>query len=675
MESAMKWFGKQKASTTAGVVTLRGSSAQIPTLLAGVTLKPTFICAYVSPHLNIEEVASSVSSRFPGVALMMSTTAGELCGTTGELYCPTAERWDNVVIQCFDASLIERVEIAAVPLGCEDLRRGEVKITSRERIAQLARAIGKIQVGFAIDHHDTFAYVLFDGISSSESYFMEALYESGRFPCLFVGGSAGGKLDFKNTHLHDGLHRYENHALIAFVKMARGARFGVLKSQNFEPTGDSFHVIHASTERRFVRDVITQNGQVLSLIDSLCALFHCSPQELEGKLGEYSFAIRVGQQIYVRSVHGIDIEQGLIRFYCDIASGEELLLVKRTGFVATTERDYREFMRGKPSAPVAAILNDCILRRVYNTRELAGLGRVFQCAQAAGVSTFGEILGLNLNQTLTAIFFFRVGKGVEFHDDYVDNFVAHYADFRAFFLRRQIGKLSGLSRLMGELIGAYKRQDFNAQLDPNDFDENMAFVATGLNDLGKTLEQANSLREDVAQRIESCAQDLYASVGDLTGQVSQQEELVLGAGQTAEALTRDAEQVAGNARVLADASGRIRGVVEVIQQISDQTNLLALNAAIEAARAGDMGRGFAVVADEVRKLAEKSRKSAGEIGVDIASLAENIGKVAEEIEHQSSDVKAITGKLGEIQALTRNTSESAQHTRMVADSLKQLTDA
>jgi hypothetical protein len=32
-------------------------------------------------------------------------------------------------------------------------------------------------VDIDIDHRDTFAYVLFDGLSASESFFMEALYE------------------------------------------------------------------------------------------------------------------------------------------------------------------------------------------------------------------------------------------------------------------------------------------------------------------------------------------------------------------------------------------------------------------------------------------------------------------------------------------------------------------
>ncbi len=87
-----------------------------------------------------------------------------------------------------------------------------------------------------------------------------------------------------------------------------------------------------------------------------------------------------------------------------------------------------------------------------------------------------------------------------------------------------------------------------------------------------------------------------------------------------------------------------------------------------------MGRGFAVVADEVRKLAEKSRKSAGEIGLDIATLATNIGNVANEIEHQSQEVNTISGMLGEIMSLTDGTSITAQQTRVIADSLNQLTE-
>jgi hypothetical protein len=86
---------------------------------------------------------------------------------------------------------------------------------------------------------------------------------------------------------------------------------------------------------------------------------------------------------------------------------------------------------------VAGILNDCILRRLYNDKDLAHVRQALPCDQLAGFSTFGEILGLNLNQTLTAVFFFRVPEGAGFRDDYVDNFVAHYGEFKAFFLRRQ----------------------------------------------------------------------------------------------------------------------------------------------------------------------------------------------------------------------------------------------
>ncbi|MBL4743206.1 MAG: tetratricopeptide repeat protein, partial [Cycloclasticus sp.] len=89
------------------------------------------------------------------------------------------------------------------------------------------------------------------------------------------------------------------------------------------------------------------------------------------------------------------------------------------------------------------------------------------------------------------------------------------------------------------------------------------------------------------------------------------------------------------------SSGRIEGIITVINEIAFQTNILSLNAAIEAAQAGEHGRGFAVVATEVRHLAQRSADAAKEIKNLISESGEIVAggqEVATSVQEQMVEI-------------------------------------
>ena len=572
---------------------------------------PKLIIGFVSPHLNFANVVQKLKSALPReVHLVLSTSAGELCSIDGDkqttsLYSKNEGAWDQVVLQGFSVDMIEEVKTYSVSLKNEDILDGSFTKTAEERIANIKQEIDRVNLASIPDYKTTFGFTLLNGLTNSEGFFMEALYESGKFPCLIVGGSAACKFDTTKTYIYDGSKIVKQHAVITLITVAKGYRYGVFKSHNFEPTSKNFHVLDAHTSKYYVDSVIDLNtSKTKNIIDALTEHFHCTAENLESKLiPEYTFAIKIGEELYVRALKSIDLKEKKIYFYCDFATGDEMLLLKQTDFVKSTEKDYQAYTRNKPK-PLGAIFNDCVFRRLHNASSVNSL-KTFKDIPVVGFSSFGELLGVNNNITLAAIFFYKVEEGTVFKDDYVDNFVTKYADFVSYYQKRKITQQKIISGIFQEMLQHVKSSTPRIQ----------------------TLAEAIQNIIDSAKALDGEYDEIYKNVSEFTLDVD-------GSSQSSEELFSEIQQLNVNIK-------DIKNILLTISDIADQTNLLALNAAIEAARAGDHGRGFAVVADEVRKLAERTQKSLTETNGSVSLIVQKVNEISEKMEGTSEKLKYV----------------------------------
>jgi len=550
--------------------------------------------AFISPDLNFASAASSLRRLAGTTPLVAVSTAGELCAVGGgPLYRPADANRGKIVLQIFSADLLAAVSIHAVPLANEDIRRDAPNLPHQERIERITKSLTALRVPFAIDARDTLALAFVDGLSACENYFMEAVYRAGRFPCLFVGGSAGGTFDFRNTYLFDGERTLENHAIAIFIKLAKGKHYGVLKSQNFRKSGTSFVVFEADPDRRTVSSVINpESGEVLTLTQAVARALKCKPEALNDKLAGQTFGIEIEDELFVRSVAGIDLEKGSFRFFCDVNSGDELLLLQATDFVETTKRDFASFLQGKPK-PVAGILYDCLLRRLNNDKALAGLTGLWDMP-VAGFSTFGELFGININQTLTAVFFFDEQNGVEHRDQFVEDFPIHYARYSGYFTRCRLSRMEILNKLRGRMI--------------------------------RRLTDHFSSHTHLAEEIEGVihrTSEIRATIDGVRAAIVAKSDL--------SSRTMDDDMLQQEFDKLGHATSGLRAILGVINSITSQTNLLALNATIEAARAGEAGKGFGVVATEVKKLANDTKATLAQTQSAIAGMEDSLNTLGSNI--------------------------------------------
>lgn len=418
------------------------------------------LMGYVSPHCDFPAVAAQLRALSPAdTAIILVSSAGELCGgAAGSPYCTAEAPWNRIVLQSFSCELLAEVAVFAIPLPSEDIRAGRQRLSCEDRLHRLAESLEHVIPPVGSSYRDTFVLTFVDGLSHCENYLMEAIYRSGRFPFLFVGGSAGGKLDFLHTYLFDGRQVLEDHAILCFTKLAPGMRYAPFKTQNFRSTGTSFVVTDASPDLRIVRSVFDPaTMEEVSFVAALASTLRCASKELEARLTRMTFGVEVNGEMFVRSVASFNPVDGSAAFFCDVDLGDRLYLLEASDFLGTLTADFQRFLAGKP-APIGAIFNDCILRRLNNPNQLAQV-ETFHGFPLAGFSTFGEMFGININQTLTSIFLFGPDGG--FADDVIDRFPIHYSAFRSFFDTRKanrLGTLNGVHREQERVERALRRE-------------------------------------------------------------------------------------------------------------------------------------------------------------------------------------------------------------------------
>ncbi|MCW9033404.1 MAG: methyl-accepting chemotaxis protein [Rhodospirillales bacterium] len=175
------------------------------------------------------------------------------------------------------------------------------------------------------------------------------------------------------------------------------------------------------------------------------------------------------------------------------------------------------------------------------------------------------------------------------------------------------------------------------------------------------------------------AEDLSASIAEIT-------EEVTNSSQIAQAAVREAEAANQKIQGLVDSAQKVGEVVNLINDIAEQTNLLALNATIEAARAGEAGKGFAVVASEVKNLAHQTANATGEIGGQITEIQgaikeavgviKSIGGTIEKTEKSASSIAgAVERQNIATQQIARNVDDAAAGTQDVSARIIGVSDA
>lgn len=339
-----------------------------------------FVLYFASPQYDPEALPQAMQLAFDNAVTAGCTTSGEI--TSGKMLSNSivAMAYSQEAFQDFKIEIIENL-------------RGDYISGVKQAFTNFETHFG--QSAELWDHNDYFGLLFIDGLSMTEEKVNDQI--GNLCSVMFVGGSAGDEMAFKQTHVYANGKRYSNAAMLILVKST--ANFSILKTQSFKSTAKKLTVTKADSDARIVYEfnhqpATTAYAQALGVPEEkLEEHFHSKPLGLV--LNE--------DNIFVRSPRIREGEH--IHFYCAMEEGMELEVLESLDIVEETRKALAK--KNKELGGASSILNfNCVLRAVElkKKEQEEDYGQLFADTPTAGFNTYGESYIGHINQTATMLF-------------------------------------------------------------------------------------------------------------------------------------------------------------------------------------------------------------------------------------------------------------------------------
>ncbi len=341
----------------------------------------SLVLFFCSSEYDRVALAREIGARFGAASVVGCTTAGEI----GPMGC----RDGSLTGVSFAASA------GATVVGHLDDLQG---FSRSEGVAFASGLRRRLEAEAPqADVHNSFAFLLVDGLFGHEEQLAHALQEGlGDIP--LVGGSAGDSMSFANTYIYRDGEFVSGAAVLVLVSTP--LPFMEFKTQHFEPTEERLVVTEAVPAERLVSEI---NG--LPAAEEYARMLTIQAREL----GPAHFAaspvvVLIDGGNYVRSIQKVN-HDGSLKFYCAIERGVVLRVAKGVDLVRNLETALAQ-IRARIGPPQVVLTFDCILRKLEISQSgiEQPVADVLRANNAVGFNTYGEqYCGVHINQALTAV--------------------------------------------------------------------------------------------------------------------------------------------------------------------------------------------------------------------------------------------------------------------------------